>query len=532
MLNVNHTPVPEQPGGKKRKKRRPGLNAKLFRSFIIFTLIIVVSLWLCMGVFLGTIYRGVRRFEVTRAASALSSHTGSADFQTVASDVVRHSELNVTLLKLNAFGSFMVLASAKGSVNSMTDNLRGEAYVTLFTMAEENGGTILKTYRYDPSLGSYVGADNADADCIISSTVIEAADGTVCLLLVDSYLSPVDATVNSIRFMLILMTVILILVAALTSWMLSVRLAKPLARMSESAKSLARGDYDTKFDGKGYRESETLASALNYASDELKKVDTLRKELIANISHDLRTPLTMISGYAEIMRDLPGENTPENVQTIIDEANRLTILVNDLLDISKLETGNQTVICEEFSLTDALSETARTLSKLAKQEGITIVFDRSLPDNSENIELYTDRNRLMQAVNNLINNAFVYCGEDGLVILRQLRLADGRVSVEVEDHGCGIAADQLSLIWDRYYRAGTGTGAGNRKKTSGSGLGLSIVKSTMNLLGGSYGVTSTPGAGSVFRVTLPASAVVADDDLPEGSGEPVGESAGTTDEQR
>lgn len=115
---------------------------------------------------------------------------------------------------------------------------------------------------------------------------------------------------------------------------MSKKVSKPIIKINESAKELAKGNVAVHFDGEGYREITELNDTLNYAAEELSKVENLRRELIANVSHDLRTPLTMITGYAEVMRDIPGENTPENVQIIIDEANRLTSLVNDMLDIS------------------------------------------------------------------------------------------------------------------------------------------------------------------------------------------------------
>ena len=102
---------------------------------------------------------------------------------------------------------------------------------------------------------------------------------------------------------------------------------------------MAKGNFDVRFEGKDYREAAELSDTLNATAAELGKNERLRRELIANVSHDLRTPLTMIIAYAEVMRDLPGENTPENVQVVIDEAGRLTNLVNDMLDISKLEAG-------------------------------------------------------------------------------------------------------------------------------------------------------------------------------------------------
>ena len=136
------------------------------------------------------------------------------------------------------------------------------------------------------------------------------------------------------------------------------------------------------FDASGYREIAELANTLNYAAKELSKVEALQRELIANISHDLRTPLTMITGYAEVMRDIPNENTPENVQIIIDEAKRLTTLVSDVLDISKLQSGTIPFNGEVLNLTENIREILTRYTKLTEYK---IIFEAN-----EDIYVYGD----------------------------------------------------------------------------------------------------------------------------------------------
>lgn len=140
-----------------------------------------------------------------------------------------------------------------------------------------------------------------------------------------------------------------------------------------------------------------LAATLNYAAAELSKVEDLRRELIANVSHDLRTPLTMISGYAEVMRDIPGENTPENVQIVIDEANRLTGIVNDLLDLSKLQAGALTLTVSEFNLTEDIRNTLHRYDKLA-DFSFPFTYDRT-------VYVCADQLKISQVLYNLVNNA-------------------------------------------------------------------------------------------------------------------------------
>ena len=238
------------------------------------------------------------------------------------------------------------------------------------------------------------------------------------------------------------------------------------------------------------REVSELADTLNFAAGELSKTEGLRREFVANVSHDLRTPLTMIKGYAEVMRDLPGENTPENVQIIIDEAGRLNDLVNDLLDLSRLQAGVMELNRTRFNLTASIRE---ILGRYQRFKDYRFPFEPK-----EEAYVVADELKISQVVYNLVNNAVNYAGEDKTVSLEQA-LSGGRVRVSVTDTGEGIPADRLRDIWDRYYKVDRE----HRRAQVGTGLGLSIVKNVLDLHGGAYGVISQEGKGSTFWFELP-----------------------------
>ena len=225
----------------------------------------------------------------------------------------------------------------------------------------------------------------------------------------------------------------------------------------------------------------------------------MRSELIANTSHDLRTPLTLITGYAEIMRDLPNENTPENAQVIIDEAKRLTSLVNDMLDISKLEAGTVNVNLETFNLTHQIQNELKRYSELCQREGyvINFFFDTE-------VTVTTDKSKLLQALFNLLNNALTYTGADKTVNVSQQTYTDmgsgqNYVRLNVIDSGEGIPEEKLDLIWDRYNKLDTP----HKRSSLGSGLGLSIVQKLITLLNGRCGVMSSHHNGSIFYIEIP-----------------------------
>ena len=256
---------------------------------------------------------------------------------------------------------------------------------------------------------------------------------------------------------------------------------------------MAEGRYDVTFEGGGYREALELSAALTYAAAELSKVEQLRRELIANVSHDLRTPLTLIAGYGEMMRDIPGENTPENVQIIIDEAQRLTGLVNDMLDLGKLQAGAQTLSAAPLSLTAMVREELLRYQRLVEREGYTILFAPG-----EEAIVDGDRSKLSQVVYNLIGNAVNHTGADKKVLVEQ-EVRDGWVTLSVLDSGPGIPPEELPYVWDRYYKVDKT----HKRAAIGTGLGLSIVRGVVELHHGRCGVESTPGQGSRFWFSLP-----------------------------
>ena len=208
----------------------------------------------------------------------------------------------------------------------------------------------------------------------------------------------------------------------------------------------------------------------------------------------------MIRGYSEIMRDIPGENTPENIQAIIDETTRLSELVNDMLDLSKIESGSGKHEAERFDITSAVSEVICRYDKMTAVRSYDIRFEYD-----ENVKIFANRGMILQVVYNLINNAINYGGADKFVGVKQIVTTDDSgnsfVKISVTDHGEGIEKEKLPLIWDRYYKVDSV----HKRATVGTGLGLSIVKKVLEKHGAAYGVDSTVGEGSVFWFELPVS---------------------------
>ena len=235
-------------------------------------------------------------------------------------------------------------------------------------------------------------------------------------------------------------------------------------------------------------EIKELSDTLNTAAKELSKVDGLRRELIANISHDLRTPLALIYSYAEMMHDFPSEVTPEQSQIIMDETKRLTSLVNDMLDISIIEAGVSKLNKANYNLTESLRKTITRISELIKNDGYKIDFEYS-----KDIYVFADEVKITQAFYNLLLNAITHGGNDKIISVRQ-GMSDNAVKIEVIDHGEGIKQSDLPYTWERYYKIDKK----HKRPVIGTGLGLSIVKKVIEMHEGQCGVESEEGKGSIF----------------------------------
>jgi signal transduction histidine kinase len=263
-----------------------------------------------------------------------------------------------------------------------------------------------------------------------------------------------------------------------------------------SASQLAEGNYDVNFEGGRYSEIAQLADTMNYTSRELAKADNLQKDLIANVSHDLRTPLTMVKSYAEMIRDLSGNNPEKrnaHLQVIIDEADRLNLLVADLLLLSKMQSGVDALNITRFNIKDSIISILNSYRILSEQEGYDFTY-RCDAD----IFVDGDESRIKQVLSNLVNNAVRYSDEDKHISITVTETGSV-VRCEVTDKGQGIPEDELEHIWERYYKSSSN----HSRNTAGTGLGLSIVKEILLLHKAGFGVISKPNEGSTFWFELP-----------------------------
>lgn len=507
---------------------------KIFFCFFLVAMLILIVLWTCQVLLISSFYQFVKTGELKQATDEVIRHLDSDDSTDIFDRIILQGDINVRIISLSDLQN--VYTGGDGLI-SATHDIGDFEILRLYDLAKENGGEISRYYTYDrqndgflnppapeeapdasPDNGSDA-SENRDSerekhgrkeigvqffsgrpgffrndryvDDFLYAKLATLEDGTELMVISDVQVTPLDSTVAILKGQLEVTSVLALVISLIVSLFVSRNISRPIVKLNDAALELAQGKFDTKFSGKGFREIEQLSDTLNYTAKELGRADEFQRELLANVSHDLRTPLTMIGGYAEVMRDIPGENTPENVQVIIDETKRLTAFVNNILDLSKLQSGFEQVKYETLCLTDMLESIRNRYCHLTKNDGYTIEIQAD-----EDAYVRCDEQKLSQAFYNLMDNAVNHTGADKTVVIRQI-LADKKVRIEIADSGPGIAPEELPYIWDRYYRAGSN---GHKRAVVGSGIGLSIVKSVFELHKLRYGVESEVGKGTTFWV--------------------------------
>lgn len=457
------------------------MQRKILLYMIIFSAIMLSVIWLLQTVFLDDIYKSIKVNGIKSDTAYAAELAGSDRIEEGIYELAQNKNTCITVYTVHG----------KEATSTISAHIQPHCLIH----STFNDGMIRDMYEGAGSgkiYTKYIEAPNENFSNTILCATLVTVDGEDMLIVLNTEIQPLAATVTTLRYLLIYITVILIIVTVAISYLISRAITKPVEKMNEEAKRLAVGNYDVNFDGGDFLETAQLAATLNYAADELSKLDTMQKELIANISHDLRTPLTMISGYSEVMRDIPGEMTPENIQIIIDETARLSSLVSDMLDLSRITGGGKKLSLTTFSLSECVRHTLERYNRLRERDGYRFIFECD-----KDYEVEADETLILQVIYNLINNAINYAGEEKTVTVT-LKGNGDICRLSVTDTGEGIPADKLPLIWDRYYKASEH----HRRAVTGTGLGLSIVKNALILHDADFGVSSTVGSGSTFWFEL------------------------------
>ena len=460
------------------------IGSRLFTYFTAFAIAIMLVLWLFQILFLQAFYEEMKIKELYNVAGTIQEKYGEDSLLDTISNLTVKSDMYIQIL----MGDKLLYAS---TIDNPADRMNVFAESYDYDDLKKN----LLTGDTEVVLRQPMPQDR-DAEVMIYGSILDTNPlGEPTFLFIYTPLSVLGGTINILARLLIIVTLMSILFGVVMSVIISRRLARPIYDIADAATLLARGDYSVVFDGGGYAETEELADTLNYVSDELQKTDRLQKDLIANVTHDLKTPLTMVKSYAEMIRDISGDNPEKrnkHLQVIISEADRLNSLVNDLTALSKMQASVGSLSLDKVDLSLLAKEALDSFQIHAEQDGFTFRLETK-----GNTIVTADEAKIKQVFANLIGNAIRYSSENRLIIV-SVKEQKHAVRCEVTDHGQGIAEPDIDSIWNRYFQS-----SANHSRTSkGSGLGLSIVKQIFILHRAKHGVVSKVGEGSTFWFEL------------------------------
>ena len=454
------------------KKKKNSINHQILKYFLIFSIIILGTLWLFQFLLFNSFYKNQKINDIKVVANKIYKNQNNENFEKIMNDIAFDKSVCIEITNQN----YNIITSSdyfgKGCIVSPQSTYRYK--FDFISSNQKTKAYTLTNEQFDNETLIYAMKLDNNKYAFINST-----------------LEPIDGITFLIRKQLIVITILSLIISYILAYLMSKHLSKPIQEISQSAKELAKGNYQTKFKNHNILEIQELANTLNYAQQEIGKAEELRRALMANVSHDLKTPLTMIKAYAEIAKDLH-QNNPEkqmeDMDTIISETNRLTILVDDILTLSKMESMKEELEIEKFDLIALINDIISGYKILQETEKYQFKFIHK----DKEIWISADKKRLNQVIYNLVNNAINYTGKDNTVTIRITK--NENVLVEIKDTGNGIQEEEIPYIWDKYYK--------NKKKHKrnriGTGLGLSIVKKILEEHHYPYGVNSTTGKGTTF----------------------------------
>lgn len=457
-------------------KSKSNLRRKIWLYLIIFSLSILIFLWLFQIIFLDKYYKWQKTKELVSTVGTIASNYTDENLEQVLDSIsydkgvcIELVENNKLVYLSNTFNKGCT-ANPQDTYNYKNDFIKSNDSSARYTIKNQrfNNETLVLALKLNDKTHIFVSAS----------------------------LEPLDATVTILKSQFFYVTLIVIILSLIVSYFISKIISDPIIKMKQKANQMAKGNYEIEFEESEIEEIDELSKTLNYACKELNKTEDIRRELLANVSHDLKTPLTMIKAYAELIRDVTHkdkEKMNKNLDTIIEETDRLNILVNDILELSKINSNTQPLNIEKFDINELIKSIIKRYEIYIEKDNYKIEYKEK-----ENIIVSADKKRIEQVIYNLINNAINYTGEDKQVYIN---LIEGKkdIKIEIKDTGKGIKKEELNNIWDKYYKIDKT----HSRVQVGSGIGLSIVKSILENHNFKYGVESKINNGTTFYFEIP-----------------------------
>lgn len=471
-------------------KKLTSLKWEIGKYLIVFCILTASIVFLFQIVLLQPMYEANKIKSIQEVGSFVEKFIEDERLDEFVDYMQSQSDTCIMVYQSSSSGGMQASIGNRGCMISSITNSERAKFVTK-AIGSKNHSYLARVTNNSSDFG-VDGEQGDNFDTIVYTKIVNAADYS-SIIMVSGNISPLNATTETLASQMRYIALFMIVAVAILTLLMYRHIAKPIIGITSNAKQLPQGKYTVDSKTNRYKEAADLNNTLVQAANDIQKADKAKRDLISNVSHDLRTPLTMIGGYGEMMIDLPEEKTDENIQVIVDETKRLNALVNDLLDMSRLQDGRIVLHKEVFDISALLKTQLQKYDVYRMQEGYTI--ESELLDT---IYVNADKKRIEQVINNFLNNAVNYGGEAKHIIVREIK-KENTVRIEVQDFGEGIDPKDLDNIWDRYYKVDKE----HVRVANGSGIGLNIVKQLLELHGVPYGVNSSKGKGSTFYFEMP-----------------------------
>ncbi|MDE5584415.1 MAG: HAMP domain-containing histidine kinase [Ruminococcus sp.] len=384
----------------------------------------------------------------------------------------------------------------KDKIELMAVNSKGRVVLTSSGFSPDEN-VLMPDYEeaMDSGEGLYVGRLPSGEKILAVSVPISSFSSEYSSVRMVTSLTEIDNTIKSGAVAVTVLCLAVIILIVIIGLYFAGSIVKPIRQISSTARKFAIGDFSVRIKNDSNDEIGDLCMAINHMADELSNAEAMKNEFISSVSHELRTPLTAIKGWAETLlldSESDYETVRKGVRVIVNETERLSQMVEELLDFSRMQSGHFTLQAETMDILAELGDAVLIYSKKAHTENINIVYNdpEMLPF------VFGDKNRIRQVFINVIDNAVKYSSAGGTVIIKATQ-ADGNVIVSVSDTGCGIKESDLAKVKTKFYKA--------NQTRRGSGIGLAVADEIITLHGGKLDILSAgEGKGTTVKITLPA----------------------------
>lgn len=454
-----------------KAKRKYSIFVKTQGYLVVFCVALLLLVW-----FFETLFFSVKfsRYQMDTVKSI--------------ADYIMKMEVNDDKIENIAYENNVCIAQfdAYGDVRSYNIKMNGcnikdpQSKDVIYSFLNSKKNKVFKTLEFASGNRGYIyGVRNGENEIFIYSPL---EDHNVASTLIKSQL--------------VYVIFVAIILSCAIALYISSRITKPIRELTKKAVNIGKEKYNNYFEETGIKEIDELSESLDEAQESLSKMQTYQKDLLANISHDLKTPLTMIKAYAEKIRDISYKDKKKldsDIEVITSEADRLSLLVSDILSLSKMQNNADLFVLEEYDLVKEIKGILKKYEIIKEAEKYEFIVD--LPDE---VIIKADRAKINQVIYNLINNAINYTGDDKKVYI-SLKKENKEYVFSVRDTGKGIKKSEIKNIWTKYYK----NDKNHKRNVVSTGIGLSIVKEILEKHGFVYGVISREREGAIFYFKVP-----------------------------